>query len=43
MQDMTKKPTCKNLLTAKVYGKVAWAEGGTEALLKAYNGEKRNM
>lgn len=24
--------TCKYLLTAKIYGKVAWTENGTEAL-----------
>lgn len=26
--------TCRYLLTAKMYGKVAWAETGTDALLK---------
>ena len=29
--------TCKYLLTANMYGKVAWAEAGTDALLKPYN------
>lgn len=33
---MINKHTCRNLLTEKTYGNVAWAEVGTDALLKLY-------